>query len=153
WTPYDWTPLYYLIVGAWRWLIGLNPFVLRLLSLYTFLIAMALLYRLTRRLYGATAAIIAVAACSALGYAINISLMLRAYGMIFCAAILAWWLAIRYFHRPTVLRAVILGIVCALLFYLHFTGIFAVGMVGLYTLIVYRRRVWRWWLPALIMAL
>ncbi len=153
WTPYDWTPLYYLIVGAWRWLTGLNPFVLRLLSLYTFLIAMALLYRLARRFYGPTAALIAVAACAALGFAINISLMLRAYGMLFCAAILAWWLAIRYFHRPTVMRGVILGVVSALLFYLHFTGIFAVGMVGLYTLVIYRRKVWRWWLPALVMAI
>lgn len=152
WTPYDWSPLYYLVVGFWRALTGIHPFVLRLLSVYTFMIAMTFLYRLTRRLYGSKAGIIAVTACAALGFAVNISLMLRAYDMLFCTAILSWWLALRYFHRFTVMRGVILGVSLAITFYFHFTGIFAAALIGLYTLVVYGRKVWRWWLPAVVLA-
>jgi 4-amino-4-deoxy-L-arabinose transferase-like glycosyltransferase len=147
WTPSDWSPLYYLIVGLWKGLVGIHPFALRILSVLPFTLAMAVLYRFTRRVYSAPAGIIAVAACAAMGYAIHISTSLRAYGILFCVTILAWWLAIRYFTRPTLVRALPLALCLGVMVYLHISSLFAIIILGLYTLIIYRRESLRWWLP------
>ncbi|HVO44148.1 MAG TPA: glycosyltransferase family 39 protein [Aggregatilineales bacterium] len=150
WTPYDWPPLYYLLVGGWRVLTGISPFTLRLMSLFLFLPGMALVYRIGARLFNDTAALIAVAACAALGYVIHISIMVRAYSLIFTLVMLAWYLAIRYFDRPSTGRGIGLGLCILVLLNTHFSTIFPVAIVGLYTLVIYGRRTWRWWLPALI---
>src|SRR5260221_14504941 len=36
WTPYDWPPLYYLMLGAWKVIAGFDPVMLRLLSVLGF---------------------------------------------------------------------------------------------------------------------
>src|SRR5579859_1188502 len=48
WTPYNWSPAYYLFVGAWKELVGLHPFVLRYSSVLFFLIGLAFLYSAMR---------------------------------------------------------------------------------------------------------
>src|SRR5690349_4743766 len=68
WTPYDWTPTYYFVVAAWQNLTGINPMTLRLLSVFTFMVGIALLYRVTTDKFGANAALIAILAFSTLGY-------------------------------------------------------------------------------------
>src|SRR5262249_5097021 len=110
WTPYDWSPPSYLIFGAWNWLTGINPFTMRLLPMFVFLISMALLYRIVRRLFDEGSALLSVAACAALGYAVHISLLLRGYIFLFALVLLAWWLTMRYFNRPTTLRGLLLGL-------------------------------------------
>jgi hypothetical protein len=150
WTPYDWTPVYYLMVGGWRVLTGINPFAVRLLSLYPYLIAMAILFRIVKRIATPSAALLAVAACSAMGYAIHLGIYVRVYSFIFTMAILAWWLAIRYFTKPTIPRGLVLSAAMIGLMYLHVTAAFALLIIGLYTLAVYRWQVWRWWFPLLI---
>ncbi|MEP7287008.1 MAG: glycosyltransferase family 39 protein [Chloroflexota bacterium] len=152
WTPYDWPPLFYLTVGGWQTLTGIHPFTLRLFPLFVFLIALALLYRIARRVYGDTTALIAVTACAAMGYAINISLMLRGYILIFMLALLALWLALRYFNRPTLVRALWLAACLTVMFYVHITSLLAMALIGGYTLILFGRRIWRWWLPGVIFA-
>src|SRR3954468_19352003 len=81
WTPNDWSPVYYLLVDGWQHLTGLNPFTLRLLPLLGFLVGLALLYRIAITIYDARAGLIAVAACSAMGFAIHLGLLLRAYSL------------------------------------------------------------------------
>src|SRR5258708_1055178 len=150
WTPYDWSPPSYLIFGVWNWLTGVDPFTIRLLPVFVFLISMALLYRIVRRLFDERSALLSVTACAALGYAIHISTVVRGYNFLFALVLLAWWLAIRYFTRPSIKRAILLGLVMAAIFYIHVSGIFAIAMIGVYTLVMYRRAVWRWWLPGII---
>src|SRR5258707_3563735 len=67
WTPYHWSPTSYLIFGAWNWLSGINPLTMRLLPIFVFLISIALLYRIVRRLFDEPAALLTVTACAALG--------------------------------------------------------------------------------------
>src|SRR5215216_5973057 len=45
WTPFDWTPGYYLTLVFWRGFAGMLPFALRMLSLLVFLMGCAGLYR------------------------------------------------------------------------------------------------------------
>jgi hypothetical protein len=97
--------------------------------------------------------LIAVAACAAMDFGIHIGLLLRAYSLIFTVTLLAWWLGIRYIRRPTLFRGMALGLTAALMFYLHVTSIFALLVLGIFTLILYPHRVWHWWLPAVIIGI
>src|SRR4051794_30422068 len=60
WTPYDWPPLSYLIIGFWRGLVGIHPFAIRVLPILAFLLGSAFLYRVTRKLISRDAALLAV---------------------------------------------------------------------------------------------
>src|SRR5262249_18284269 len=137
---------------AWNWLTGINPFTMRLLPMFVFLISMALLYRIVRRLFDERSALLSVAACAALGYAVNISLLLRGYIFLFALVLLAWWLTMRYFNRPTTGRGILLGLNLAAIFYIHVSGVFAIAMIGLFSLVMYRGKVWHWWLPGIVAA-
>ncbi|MBN2472889.1 MAG: hypothetical protein JXN59_19360 [Anaerolineae bacterium] len=151
WTPYDWPPLYFLLLGAWRALVGLHPEALRYSALLVFMLCSAIVFRLTMRLAGSRpAALLGMLAYGALGYAIFASLYVRGYMLVPLYAPLSLWLALRYFDRPTLRRALPLGITLALMFWTTLSLIGAFLALGLFTLVVYPRQVWRWWLPGLI---
>ncbi len=141
-------------LAGWRQLTGLNPVVLRWLSVLAFVIGAAALYRVGRRLGGS--GILAMTAYAAFGFLIFLSTELRGYALLLALFPLAIWLALRYFDRPTLRRALLLGIIIAAMIYISMTSIPALGALALFTLIVYRRAVWRWILPggiALLLAL
>jgi hypothetical protein len=79
-----------------------------------------------------------------------ISIFLRAYVFVLTLVVVALWMAVRYFERPTRKRAIVLAVALAAPVYVHITGIFAVAMIGIFTLIVYFRRVKYWLLPGAI---
>jgi hypothetical protein len=91
-----------------------------------------------------------ILAYSALGYVLRISTEVRAYMLMIALLILAFWLVLRYFNRPTIRRAVLLTVTMAAAFYMYLPSIVGFLMLGLYTLIVYPRKIWRWWLPGII---
>jgi hypothetical protein len=152
WTPPDWPPLYFLSLGAWKELVGIQPIVLRFGSALVFLIGVACLYRLVQRLWGERAALAVVLAYSALGFVLYLSLFIRAYVFLLTLTPLVFWMAIRYFDCPSARRAVWVALGMAAMFYSHYTSLFLFGLLGLYTLAVYPRQVWRWWLPGLMLA-
>ncbi len=119
WTPYDWSPTFYLIVDGWQNLTGIGPFTIRLLPIFVFLIGVALVYRITDKWYGARAAIMAILVFSALGYILFLSTLLRGYIFNLTLWLLALWLALRYFERPSWQRAVALCWPIILMFYIH----------------------------------
>ncbi len=150
WTPYDWPPTYFLTLGGWRLLVGITPVALRWLSLLAFVIGAAAMYRVVRRLRGD--GLIALLIFAALGYVSGQSIEVRGYAMLFPLFPLAIWAALRYFDVPSWRRALPLAVLMTAMFYVSFTGAVAWAALGLFTLIVYRRKVWRWWLPGLLMA-
>ena len=151
WQPLDWPPLYNLLLGAWQTLINAHPAILRMMSLLFYLPGAALTYQLGRKLYrDERAAWGIMVASSALGYMLFINTFLRGYAIavtLFPALLI---LTIRYFDRPRWQRAIPLALVMAGLYYSTYTSVFAFFIAGLYTLIRYRRDIWRWWLPGLI---
>ncbi len=150
WTPYDWPPLYYLALGGWRGLVGEHPILLRLFSTLMFTLGAAFTFRAGKRLSGERAGWLAMLAYAALGFAIFLSLHVRGYALVLGLLPLALWLTMRYFDRPQFLRGVLLGVVLAAMFYTTLTVIMAFLMLGIYTLLVYGLRIWRWWLPGII---
>lgn len=150
WTPYDWPPLYFLTLGAWRGLTSPHPVILRYGSALLFLFGAACLFRAARRLADTRAAALASLGYAALAYATLLSIEVRGYALLLGLMPAAFWLTLRYFDRPRWRRAVPLGITLAALFYTSMTSIGAFLILGAYTLIVYGRTIWRWWQPGII---
>jgi hypothetical protein len=150
WTPYDWPPLYYLLLGGWKELVGIQPYVLRVFSVLAFLPGVAILYRVMRRLRDEKTALIVILVYSALGFTMRISSEVRGYMLMITLLLLAFWMLVRYFDHPSVRRAIPLAVSMAGAFYLYLPSVIGFVMLGLYSLIVYRHKVWQWWLPGLI---
>src|SRR5258708_5997663 len=150
WTPFDWSPTFYLMIDGWQNLTGISPFTLRLLPIFVFLIGLALLYRITNRWYATHAAIMAIMVFSALGYVLFLSTLLRGYVFIVTLWLLALWLALRYFERPSWQKALALCFPLILMFYIHVSSIFGIAMIGVITFVLYGRSIWRWWLPGVV---
>lgn len=153
WTPYDWAPLSYLVVGAWRGVAGMHPIVLRYLTVLIFLPGCAFTYRAMRRLGDGRAALLATLAYAALSYHVFLSVHVRGYAFVIALLPLALWLTLRYFARPTLRRAVPLAVVMALMIYTYSTSVIALAMVALLTLVLYGKAVWRWIVPGVMAAL
>src|SRR5258708_16005022 len=83
WTPYDWPPLFYLIMGVWKGVVGITPLADRYLSALLFLIGVAAMYRVTRPLtHHNNAGLLAAIAYAGLGYSIHISVTQRGYNVL-----------------------------------------------------------------------
>lgn len=147
WTPFDWSPAYYLLVDAWQQATGINPFTLRLLSVFAFLLTLALLFHVARKLYGTRAALMTLLVLSALGYILFLSTLLRAYIVLLLFWMLSFWLAIRLVERPSRRLTALLTLSLAAMFYLHVSGAFGIGLIVLCTLILYRRQALPRWQP------
>lgn len=150
WTPYDWPALHYLSLHYWQELTGIHPFAVRLFSVYIGLIGLATLYRLARRWFGVTAALLAVAAFGAFGYMIYLTTLIRGYIILVSLFPLALLLTENYFRRPGWRRAIPLAICMAVMFYTHLTSVVMFAVIGIYSLVVFPRQLWRWWLPGMM---
>jgi len=151
WTPNDWTPTYYLILGGWKLLVGIHPVALRVLSVLAFLPGCAFIYRLLRRLQGEQAGVLAMLTYAALGYGVFLSLQVRAYTFVYMLMPLALWLTHRYFNYPNLPRAVPLAFSLIAMFYLYLPSALGFIMLGVYTLVVFERRaLQRWLLPSAV---
>src|SRR5579859_7172686 len=157
WTPYDWPPLYYLIMGFWKSFVGIYPEADRFLSVLLILVGSAAMYRVARRLSGSiglkhsqVAGLLAMLAFAGPGYSILISIYQRGYSVLLGLSPVVLWVVVRYFYRPTWRRAAWIAALCAIMFYIHYTAVLFFVMVGVFTLILYRQRIWLWWRPALL---
>ncbi len=152
WTPYDWPPLYYLAIGLWRGLVGMHPIVLRYFSLLFFLVGCAALYRVLRRLHEDSAALLVIPAYAALGYIGILGTEVRGYAVLLGLMPFTFWLTLRYFDHPTIRRGLALGLCLCAMFYISLSSVGAYVILGVYTLVIYRKAVWRWWLPGMFAA-
>jgi hypothetical protein len=151
WQPLDWPPLYNVLLGGWQALIDPHPAILRMFSVLLFMPGAPLTYQLGRKLFdNERAGWGAMIIYCALGYSIFLSSFLRGYVItmtLFPALLL---LTIRYFDRPSIRRSLLLAAIISAMYYTTYTAAFAFLLAGIYTLIVYPRAVWRWWLPGAI---
>lgn len=152
-TPYDWPPLYFLTLGAWSQLAGIQPPALRALSALAFLPGAALAFRLLHGWRGWRAGLLALLLWSGLGMAIQLSMEVRGYALQLPLAMLALWMAVCYCRRPVWRRALTLALTMAALFWLSYTGGMLILLTGLFGLLVCRLRPRHWLLPGLLTAL
>ena len=150
WTPFDWTPGYYLTLGFWRGFVGMLPFALRMLSTFMFLIGCAALYRVAWRLGGQVAALLVIPAYGALGYIGVLGTEVRGYALLLGLLPLALWFLLRFYTHPGWRRALPLVVSLAVMPYISLTGFVVFVMFGLFALVLYQRRVGRAWLVAVV---
>lgn len=150
WTSPTETPLYILLLGAWKSLVGMHPELLRTFSLLLALPGVALMYRAARRDYGAAAGVLAALAYSALAIMIFLNLYTRNYALAYPALPLLLWAAQRCLRRPGARRSLPLVLALVLLYGTNVTAAVAVALVGLYLLLRWRGRILYLWLPTLI---
>lgn len=148
WTPFDWTPGYYLTLGLWRGFVGMLPFALRMLSVLVFLMGCAALYRVALRLGGQRAAMLAIPAYGALGYIGVLGTEVRGYALLLGLLPLALWFLLRFYTRPSWRRALPLIVSLGMMPYISLTAFVVFVMVGLFALVIYQRQVGRAWLVA-----
>lgn len=151
WLPYDWPPLHYLLLGGWEALVGIHPLAVRMSSVLISLLGVPLMYRIVRRVSRNEAAALAAALLYAtLPFMVFMGILARGYGLLITLTLFGLWFTIRYFHRPTMIRAALLAVVMAAMFYTHLTAVLGFGVFGIYALIAAPRQLWRWWLPGVI---
>ena len=69
WTPFDWPPLFYFIVDGWRSAVGIDPFIVRVLPVFIFLIGACCVYQIAVKLCRSRdAALLSLLAYGSLGY-------------------------------------------------------------------------------------
>ena len=151
WTPYDWTPGYYLTLG----------FVAGIRGDAAVRAADAVGVDVSDRLRGIVpcghgvlggrrAALVVIPAYGALGYIGVLGTEVRGYALLLGLLPLALWFLIRFYSHPSWRRAIPLIITLAAMPYISLSAFVTFGMVGLFSLIVYGKRWWRAWLPALV---
>jgi hypothetical protein len=153
WTPYNWGPLFPLLIGFWRIVTGIHPDVIRVLTVLLFLPACAAIFRVARRLWGGSAGWIALIVYGTVGYGIYLTTLLYGYALEVALMPFALWFTVRYFDHPSIKRALLLCVVLAAMLYTHPTGVIAVGILGLFTIPLYGFAIWRWVLPGGLAAL
>lgn len=150
-TPFDWPAGYYLLVGLWRVLAGYMPFSLRVFSALWFMMGCAFTYQFARKLFkDEHAAWLVMLSYAALGYVVYLSVLLRAYAVIMALLPFGFILVMRYFEKPSLRRAVQLGLLMAAMFYLTLSAVFPFAVFGGFSLFLYGRRIWRWVFPGLV---
>ncbi len=147
WTPYDWTPLYFLTLGAWKGFVGIHPIPLRWLSVLLALMGAAFAYRAGERVRRG-AGVLSMLMYGSLAYTVFLSGYVRPYALAHSLIPLGFWLTLRYFDAAqwSWRRAAVLVLVLVIGFYTTLvTPIAAVCYAG-YTLVVYpfRRVIARW---------
>ncbi len=152
WTSPTEYPTYFLLLGAWQGLAGLQPEVLRYLSLLLGLPAAVLLFQAVRRPFGDWAGVLAALAYSALPISLFIHLQVRSYVIAYTVLPLTLWLVDRYFQRFTWYYGLLLGLALYGLYLSTITIVPGLGILAGYVLLLYPRQAWRGLLPG-IMAL
>jgi len=158
WTPYDWTPLYPIVLGGWRLIAGIHPFALKTLSMLASLIGAAFAYKAGAKIAGRWAGLLTMLSWSAFAYNIFLSGYVRPYAMASPLIPMGLYFTLRYFEaNPSNMRAIIgwgaaLTVTLIVSFYTILTTPIWVVLFGLHTLIVYPlRRVLIRWIPVAVL--
>ncbi len=140
-------PVYYALVNIWNAIAGSDLFVLRLFSVYIGAIGIAVAYRVALltcdRSLGQTAMILA----SFTAFYLYFMLEIRPYALHATMSgwvILAYWRVLNQSSRVARRRYLALYLSAALLLYVHYFAAFTLAAIGIYHLLLARKRA-NWW--------
>jgi uncharacterized protein YfiM (DUF2279 family) len=158
WTPYDWTPLSYLMIGGWQSVTGIHPFSVSMMSVLVFLVASALMYRAACQLIrDRLAALFVTAAYAAFNFTLHYSTGVRGYILIIGLVPLALCLALAYMRHPRLWTGGALALSFAAMYYVHPSGLFSIVSMGLVIAVLESQHIValirRWIAPAILTAL
>ena len=123
-------PLYYVMLHYWIRVFGNSDVAVRMLSGACSVFALVGLFFLVRRIWGRETAFIATGILAASAFASYYATEARMYALVMLLVVVLGWALMALVDRPTVLRALLLGVVAAALLYTHYWSIFLFGAVG-----------------------
>ncbi|MBE2271478.1 MAG: glycosyltransferase family 39 protein [Anaerolinea sp.] len=139
-------PLWFGAFDQWRTVAGDSEFAGRYLSILFSTITLAMVYRLGRDWFGTARAGLATMILLGLSaYFLSFALEIRPYAAVMLLSSVSMWLFARWLARRTWRLAVAYGVVCSIMFYVHYFLVFLVAAQVIYFLLFVRRpaRVWR----------
>lgn len=153
--PYDWGPLYYVVMFGWQNMVGVHTETARVLSVLWLVLGSAFMYRGMARLCPGTAPLLATLLYATSAGIIYLSLNIRGYALQLALMPLGFWLLLRYFDANRLtwrdyLAGIVLAATMLAMVYIHPTGILACVVLGAYTLFAYPRQILRWLLPGIL---
>jgi hypothetical protein len=148
--PFDWPPAGFVSLWAWTSTVGAHPLFLRLHGLLWFMLGCAFTYRAFARLRDGQTGILAMLAYAAAGIFIFLSVYIRGYVVAAAMLPFSFWMTLRYFDHSSWRRAFPLALGLVGVLYGHYTGVPAFLALGLYSVVVYPRRVLHWLRPLAI---
>ena len=134
WNPYDWPPLYYLVLDGWVALVGIQPLVLRFLSVLFFLLGSAFFYQVMRQHGGHRAAWLGSFCWAGLAYLVFLSSELRGYALMWLVLPMAWFFALRLSNRPGRRNAIAFSLAAVACLYTTYITVFPLAMLVFYVL-------------------
>ena len=132
WTPFDWPPLYYLVLDGWVGLVGIHSFALRYLSVLMFLVGAACLHQVLRRNAGHVAAWIGSLYFGGITYLIFLSTELRGYSLMLMVVPMAWFFAQRLLDKPNVKSALGFALAATACLYTTYVTVFPLTLLAFY---------------------
>ena len=139
WTPFDWPPLYYLVLDGWVGLVGIHAFSLRYLSVLMFLVGVASLYQILRRNAGHVAAWIGSLYYGGIAFLIFLSTGLRGYSLMLMVVPMAWFFAQRLLDRPNIKNVLGFSLAATACLYTTYVTVFPLALLAFYVLWQMRR--------------
>lgn len=128
-------PLWFVTFWAWRTTVGDAEYTSRVLGVLCVMLALAVTYRLGRRLFRADAVgLVAPVLLIGNGLFFNYALDIRPYPLVMLCAALSMWAFTRWLDGRTPRRVAIYGLTIALLLYVHYLLVFLVVVQGIYFL-------------------
>ena len=146
-------PLYFALVNLWNAVAGSDLFVLRLLSVYIGTIGAAVAYRVAALTRDRSLAQTAMILTSFLAFYLYFMLEIRPYAL--HAAMSGWvvfsyWRVLSASNRVARRKYLAFYLSAALLLYVHYFAAFLLAAIGLYHLLLARRRA-NWWSVLMVM--
>ena len=132
-------PLYYVLLHFWIQLFGDSDVAVRSFSGVCSLVSLLGLFFLVRRVWGTETACIATGILAASAFASYYATEARMYALVMLLVVLLGWMLVLITERPTVLRALGLGVVAAALLYTHYWSFFLFGALGGWCLLMVLR--------------
>lgn len=128
-TPYDWPPLYFVVLWAWVSALGHSDLSGRALSFLLALGSIVLLYRAGRTLAGEWAGRFAALLLAVLPYPAYVSIEARGYALLLPLACGLGWVHLAWLRRSTPLRSGLYAVIAAACIYTSYTGILLVALL------------------------
>ncbi|MBN1284216.1 MAG: glycosyltransferase family 39 protein [Anaerolineae bacterium] len=137
-------PGYYVAMYGWRHLVGWHDFAASMFGVLSGMFTVAFVLRIGRETHSWWTGWLAAFAFATSSYATYFMLENRASGLQMTTMALAAWMHLRWLKRPAWNRAVMYGLSCTLMLFVHYFGAFVIAFFALHLALTNWRLWWRW---------
>ena len=143
WNPYDWPPLYFIILDFWVEIVGLDPLALRYLSVLFFLIGSAFLYRVVREEADENAAVLVIWILGGFAYVKYLSTELRGYSVMLMTLPMIWFFSVYISRNPRWWNVIGFILSAAATVYTTYVSVLPILLISAYGVLTRRGGAWR----------